>query len=477
MRAGFYAADITPPIGAMRAGSYSPIFIQGIAGPMKVRAAVLESGDRRVAVVGVDCCLLHRHLVETALAHLENNGGPALDDVIISASHTHSGAAVSGFAGTAVYTQMAPEVRDLLKDSAVPDPWYTDWVARQLATAILMAAKRLEPAQINTGVGTESGMVFQRRFICKDGRAYSHPGKMNPDIVAPAGPVDPAVGVIGAWREDGSLIGAIVNFACHGTTYSGSMAHADWYHFVEDTLQKLFGAEAGVVITNGPCGDVTQVNNQSLSRDFGVDVTRRLGLRVGAEAAKVLISAPRQAAPTLASTSCILPIPRRVPTPASLVKAWEVVRAKADNPAHPDAVFARERLFAGEVARIEPEKQVHLTAIQVGDAVLLSTAAEYFTSLGLRIKQSSPFPHTMVVELANDSIGYVPDLAAFDPKTGGGYETVLTAYSCLIPEAGDRIADRRIEMSRTLTPDRVAAPAESKPGSYWDYGRRGPDLE
>ena len=477
MRAGFYATEITPPVGTMRAGGYSPVYIEAIAGPLKVRAAVFEDGDRRVAMAGVDCCSLSQSLVAAGLGYLRGMGGPTLDDVIISASHTHSGAAVSKFTDAAVSDRMAPAVLDLLKDSAVPDAWFTDWVARQLATTLFMASRRAEPALLNTGVGTESGFVFQRRLFCKDGRAYSHPGKMNPDIVGPAGPLDPSVGVIGAWRADGSLLGAIVNFACHGTTYSGPMAHADWYHFVEETLQKLYGGSAGIVIMNGPCGDVTQVNNQSLTRDFGLDISRRLGLRVGAEAAKVLISAPLQKDPTLASTSCTIPIRRRVPSQASLDKAWETVRLHAKTPADPDAVFARERLFAGELARVEPEKNVSLTAIQLGDAVVLATPAEYFTSLALRIKQHSPFAHTLVVELANDAIGYVPDKAAFDPKTGGGYETVLTAYSCLVPDAGDIIADKLIELSQGFTPDTVTPDLPAKPGTYWDYGRRGPDLD
>jgi hypothetical protein len=46
---------------------------------------------------------------------------------------------------------------------------------------------------------------------------------------------------------------------------------------------------------------------------------------------------------------------------------------------------------------------------------------EIFVEHGLAIKQASPFPHTMIAELANGSVGYVPDRKAF-PQ--GAYEVV-----------------------------------------------------
>ena len=180
----------------------------------------------------------------------------------------------------------------------------------------------------------------------------------------------------------------------------------------------------------------------------------------------------------MAGLTKVVPIARRAPRPDSLPQAWKDVEAHRADPGHPDAVFGRERLYAAELARLQPQKPVILTAVQIGDAVLLSTPAEYFTSLSLRIKAESPFARTLVVELANDCVGYVPDKAAFDPKTGGGYETVLTSYSNLAPDAGDIIADNLIAMSRSLTPEAAPEPTPAAaPGKVWDYGRRGPDLD
>ncbi len=478
MQAGFFSADITPPIGAMRAGNYSRMYINGVTGAMKVRAAVFEQDGCRIGIAGVDCCTIDRGLIQKALAHVEELEKFKFDETIISASHTHTGASAASFIDLEQAARMDPKVVALTEYTPLPSEWYVDWVARQLATALIMAARRVEPALVSTGIGEESGFAFNRRLVLKDGRAYSHPGKMNPDIVRPAGPVDPSVGVIGAWRPDGTLLGCLINYGCHGTTYGSAGTHADWYHFVDETIKRMFGPETGVVVLNGPCGDVTQVNNQSSSVDYGVDVCRRLGTRVGSEAVKVLLGTPKQPFTRLAGVTKVVPIARRVPRPDSLPKAWADVEAHRGDPGHADAVFARERLYAAELARVQPQKPVILTAVQIGDAVLLSTPAEYFTSLSLRIKAESPFARTLVVELANDCVGYVPDKAAFDPKTGGGYETVLTSYSNLVPEAGDIIADALIAMSRSLSPEEAPpAPPPAAPGKVWDYGRRGPDLD
>ena len=476
MQAGFFSTDITPPIGTMRGGDYFPLFIEGMPDRSKFGLRFLN----RMAsdwFCRVDCCGIGKGIIDQALEFAYEKAGLKLDHYIISASHTHSAAAVTTSKSRNILAKADPKVLKLLKDSAKADDWFNDWVVRQLGTALIMASRRLEPAWINSGTGEESEMIFNRRFFLKDGRSYTHPGRMNPDIVEPAGPVDPLVGVIGAWRQNGSLIGCLVNYSCHGTTYSGPLAHADWFHFAEETLKKLFGEQCGVVLLNGPCGDVTQVNNLGWSKDFGLDCSYKLGFRVAAEQARPWSRQKKYDFQELAGVTDTLSIARRQPTPESLAKAWQIVEKFADNPTETDAVFARERLVAGELARLEPVRSLPLTAIKIGRTVLLSNPAEYFTSLSLRIKKSVKFPICLIIGLANDCTGYVPDKAAFDPKTGGGYETALTAYSNLVPEAGDMIADKLIDMAAKLTPEAIPEPPAQKPGQVWDYGKRGPDLD
>ncbi len=55
------------------------------------------------------------------------------------------------------------------------------------------------------------------------------------------------------------------------------------------------------------------------------------------------------------------------------------------------------------------------------DLAIVSLPGEIFVELGLTIKAASPFKHTFIAELANGSIGYVPNRDAY-PQ--GNYEVV-----------------------------------------------------
>jgi neutral ceramidase len=55
------------------------------------------------------------------------------------------------------------------------------------------------------------------------------------------------------------------------------------------------------------------------------------------------------------------------------------------------------------------------------DVAIVALPGEIFVELGLAIKKSSPFKHTFIAELANGSIGYVPNREAY-PQ--GNYEVV-----------------------------------------------------
>src|SRR5258708_16113109 len=125
----------------------------------------------------------------------------------------------------------------------------------------------------------------------KSGLTYSHPHQGNPDVLGYAGPIDPQVGVIGAWDGQGRLLGCIVNYACHATTSPGGIS-ANWICYLEKTIRGAMDSGAPVVFLQGACGDVTQVDNLSSYADpSGEQSARLVGGRVGADAVQVLLSA------------------------------------------------------------------------------------------------------------------------------------------------------------------------------------------
>ena len=224
------------------------------------------------------------------------------------------------------FDHASPLVRKLAyEQSSAADPRYLKKVHEQIVSAVCEADKSRTKLALGVGSGQEATVAFNRRFRMKNGRTFTHPGQGNPDIIKPAGPIDPEVGVIGAWDPDGKLRGCVVNYACHATTSPGGIS-ANWIYYLESTLRGMFGPQATVVFLQGACGDITQVDNLNrYKQPTGDEYARLVGGRVGAEAAKVLLSMPRGTLAPVDSRTELLKIPRRKPAAARVAEAMETV--------------------------------------------------------------------------------------------------------------------------------------------------------
>ncbi len=480
MKAGFYESDITPAVGMENPGDYSKHFISRIHDPLKARAAVFESEGERIAFAGIDSCIVRsRGEVLRIRERVEKLCGIKKDSIMIAASHTHSGGPFFGFLAEEV-EDAPPLIKELVVNhSTLADPAYCETVVNGVVTAIFEADRRKKDAVVSAGSGYEDKVSFNRRFRMKNGRVFTHPGKDNPGIIEPAGPVDPGVGVVSARGTDGGVLGCIVNFACHCTAGPGGVS-ADWVYYLEKTIRGFAGSEAVVVFLNGACGDVTQVNNLSDGEaEFGEKWANTVGASVGAEVIKVLAREETKITGPVAGASKLLSFKRRLPSRESLEESRRVVeKGLAEDDKTTEWVFAKERLLLEYIADKKPEfDEFEIQALQLGPAVFLSNPGELFCGLGLDIKKKAGFPYVHVVELANGCAGYIPDAEAFGPG-GGGYETVLTSFSNLEPGAGEKLVDESVILAGKLK--RVAIPKKEKGGklrTQWGYGVMGPELE
>jgi hypothetical protein len=82
------------------------------------------------------------------------------------------------------------------------------------------------------------------------------------------------------------------------------------------------------------------------------------------------------------------------------------------------------------------------------DVAIVALPGEVFVDLGLAIKRSSPFPVTMVVELAHDTPDYVPTRKAFQE---GSYETVNSRVQ---PGGGEMAVEAAIRLLTQLKLDK-----------------------
>ena len=93
------------------------------------------------------------------------------------------------------------------------------------------------------------------------------------------------------------------------------------------------------------------------------------------------------------------------------------------------------------------ERETWVQALRIGDVAIVGVPAEYFTQLGIDIKNRSPFRHTYIAELANDWIGYLPNL---EGHKLGGYQVWTGYHSYAEPGTGERIAETAVQLLREI---------------------------
>jgi hypothetical protein len=429
-------------------------------------------------LVGLDALIIRRETAIAARKLVQEKTGLPPECILIGASHSHTSGPV-GMILPGEFDHAAPYVQELAyQKSSCADAKYLDRVVQAIGEAVSAADKSRTEALLSFGVGHEAKVSFNRRQRMKNGLSFSHAGRGNPDIITYAGPIDPDVGVIGAWTPDGKPLGVIVNFACHATTGPAAFS-ANWIYYLEKTIRGGLDAQVPVVFLQGCCGDITQVDNlDPFAPKTGDYYAQLVGGCVGAEALKVLFRAERSAGPfTVDSQAKTWRIARRIPDPA------RVERCLADTRKLPKEVGTTEWTFAKEIVLLDAliakqkDVEVEVQAVQVGPVLMVSNPAEFFVAAGLDLKKRSPFPITFPVELANGCVGYVPTEEAFG-EHGGGYETRLTSYSNLEVTAARQFVDAGLELAGKFTPNPLPQPAKAPAWkAAWEYGAVPPDLK
>jgi len=484
LKAGFDERDITPDVGMQMPGNYLPDFVKGFHDRCKVRAAVFDDGSISVALVGLDSVVVPDNVVADARKQIEARCGIAPRSVMIGAAHDHSGGPI-GMVQPGQFDHAPEIVRHLAYDeSQMADPGYVEQVTQQIVEAVCGAYENRIEALCGSGTGFEDKVGFTRQFHMKNGLTYTHPGQGNPDIVSPAGPIDPQVGVIGAWDRNGNFLGCVVNYTCHATTNpgKGAEASANWVYYMEKVIRGAMGAEVPVVFLQGAAGNVTQVDNLSPYKyPHTTAWAEFVGGRVGAEAVKVLLTmVPGNLAP-LGSKSTVLQIKRRLPSSQHVQQAYALVKQDIKSVDRVAWIFAKETVLLDYMAKQEPVVPTEIQAIQIGPAVFISNPAELFCQAGLDIKKGSHFPQTMVVGYANGAVGYVPTADVLGPH-GGGYEARLTSYTNLEVTAASQIVKAGVDLVAQLEPGPAPTPIPHAPfvphsRAMGGYGDAPPELD
>src|SRR5688572_30051175 len=91
LKVGAAAIKITPPNGTPMAGYYSARLSTGVHDDLWAKAIVLDVDGSRAALVSLDLITTSREMVEAARKEVEKTSGISGENVMIGATHAHTG--------------------------------------------------------------------------------------------------------------------------------------------------------------------------------------------------------------------------------------------------------------------------------------------------------------------------------------------------------------------------------------------------
>jgi hypothetical protein len=411
LRSGAAAVRITPPVGVPMAGYYFARAAASVHDHLYAKAIVLEADGTRAALVALDLITTHRWLVEEARSAIEERTGIPAKHVMVSATHAHTGPVlVDGSRRTAA-----------LGGESDPAVAYSKALPALVAEAVWEAASRMAPAEILAARGSEETLAFNRRYHMTDGTVGWNPGKLNPRILRPAGPIDPEVPVF-FFRAGEKPFAVHVSYAMHLDTVGGLAISADYPFALGEVLARVLGHDLLTVFTTGCAGDLNHIDVGWEARQKGHDEAERIGCIL---AGAVLETLPRlEALPggKLQCRSAIVELPLPEVSAGEVEEARRTVERRQGGEEIPFLETVRAFRTLDVAARAGKPLEVEVQAITLGtDAAWVALPGEIFVELGLAIKRASPFAYTTIAELANGSAGYVPTRHAY---TQGNYEVV-----------------------------------------------------
>lgn len=470
-RAGAAAVDISPQkLPAIVSGG----FLQGrgekINDPLFARCLVLDDGATRLAIVVVDSLMMPRELLDNAKRQAQQATGLRADRILVSAIHTHSAPSVMGALGTGVDEDYARRL--------------PGWIAQSVAAAL----KNLAPAKVGWGAIADSEDTHCRRWIYrpdrmrtdpfgeKSVRAMMHPGYQNPDCIGPAGPVDPGLTVLAVASPQGRPVALVANYSMHyfgaapiSADYFGRFCRKMAGRLDADSAQPPFVA----MMSQGTAGDLHWMDYGQPRKSISIDSYSDRVTTAAFEATRKIQYRPWV---PLAMAEDRLTLRRRAPDAKRL--AW--ARAIVDGMKGRTLAATQREVYALEQVYLhnEPQRELLLQAIRVGDLGITAIPDEVFGITGLKIKAQSPLEPTFNVELANGAEGYIPPP---EQHTLGGYTTWPARTAGLEVQAEPRIVEKILQLLERVagkprrravepTGPYTAAVLASKPVAYWRLG-------
>lgn len=408
---------ITPEVGGHLYGYSDSLYSTSVHDDLTVCAMAFKCDKTEFIIISCTLCSISITLSEKIRKEAAKVSDVPYENIMITCTHTHSGPPLAGSAG------WGNADMDYFEEILLP----------KVLKAVTTAMKK--KTSVKVGVGTTESKIGINRMMCD----------IDDNITlgqCSYGIYDPTMTVISFRDKKGISVLNIVHYGAHCTAAGAiTQISRDWAGVMTDRLEKETGAIS--VFLLGPEGDVgPRLSNGSTAAHFTGDPDISYALEIGSVAgcdavrAYNNIKTYREETIDAVSDKVHLPYAERLP--------YEEAKKRLENyvPSLPyENCQKKEKAWLESVIKawennhpILKEKVLEQTLFRIGNVVIVPTPFELFSEIGLRLREYSPYEHTLSLCNSNGALAYLPsqkDLCR------GGYEIFQFKTTGIQPLADD----------------------------------------
>ena len=433
LRAGAAAVDISPVDSQFLFGyPHVERYSTGIHDPLYSSALYLARGGRGVVFVANDIIFVGRTSVTEARRRIAESTGVPAENIMITATHTHSGP---------ITVDSISNEADTVVPQASQD--YIRLVVDGIVAATTKAYNNAQPAQIGLAIADDTGVGTNRRD--------------------PAGPADHQVPVLMVRSADGSSnIACMLVCSMHPTVMheDSTLVSGDFPGMARQYLQRnVLGDCCPVLHHTGPAGNqsprhVTKANTfeeaQRLGEILASAVEKAIGQigyqsRIELSCQQSFTDLPKRTFPAVADAEVQLnqAVAKLEQLRGSNAPSQEIRTAECDwFGAEETLTLAQAARYGRLDAAYECCMPAEIQIVKVGPWYFVGWQGEIFVEYSLAVKKRHA--NTFVISVANGELqGYIVTEQAANE---GGYEASNALFS---HESGGILVDRTLEMLGT----------------------------
>jgi hypothetical protein len=462
---GTATADITPALPVALDGQFNIRIAHTAATPLTANVVALESRDGNRSLdmaIMVSCDLVGVPLDMIDIVRQDvHQQLPSLDvkKIFLNAIHTHTAPVVEN-AEDLAWGYPIPKTGVTQVDT------YKTFFAKRVSDAIVKAWKYRQPGSVTWGL-SHAVVGYNRRAVYADGTAQMY-GKTNvPEIRNLEGYEDHNVNTLFFWNQAKKLIAVNIELACPAQEVENdTIVNADYWHPVRVALKKHYGADLCVLGWIGAAGD--QSPHLMYRKDADDRMRKLRNLSRLEEISRRIVRAVDEAYESVKNDRHTdvqlihkvetISLPEQQVTEAECAEAKVVSKEAADqiksDPKTADNLLAKMKWYGGVVKRYEnqksnpqPQYQMELHALRIGDVAICTNEFELFTDYGIRIQSRSKALQTFVIQLAGPGT-YLPTEKAVK---GGSYSAIIESF-LVGPEGGQVLVDRTVDLINSMWP-------------------------